>query len=255
MTTTNLSPEQTEARSFIEANDPDLLAGFDESGRREREENCTRCGGSGYVRPWGTCFRCNGNPARYRRVWTETYVDVAAQLKKRIKKSEAAARKAAREQAKRDAARSEFLAANPGLEGALSIDDVSILRSFSVQLDRKGTLSERQVEVALKVAADRYQAEQVAVDAPEGRLDVEGEIVSVKEGTFRMRMTLKVTTPEGGEWLANGSLPASIAALDGSPDGEFSELVGRRVALTATFERSDRRGFAFFKRPAKGREA
>jgi hypothetical protein len=133
---------------------------------------------------------------------------------------------------------------------------------------RYGDLTPRQFEaVVAAVARDAERAagrpEEIKAPAPEGRVTLTGEIVSVKEhesafGVTR-KMTVKVSTPEG-VWLAWMTVPSGLirgaaahsVLLDGSkrPD-PYDGLRGKTVEVTATLTRSDRdESFAFGKRPA-----
>ena len=119
-----------------------------------------------------------------------------------------------------------------------------------------GSLSTAQIDAARKAHADAVQAiedDEKKIAAPEGRHEVQGEIVSVKEshGNYgtSTRMTLKVMGADGGWWLANGTVPAS---LWDAQDDTHTVNTGTPVTLTATVERSDSdSSFAFLKRPSK----
>ncbi len=84
---------------------------------------------------------------------------------------------------------------------------------------------------------------QVPVDGE--RIDVEGEIVSVKLDEWdRQKMTVKIST-DAGTWLCWGTCPDSLPAIP---------LRGCTVAFSATVVRGDRdEHFGFFQRPTKAR--
>jgi hypothetical protein len=103
--------------------------------------------------------------------------------------------------------------------------------------------------------------EEQHVTAPLGRVDFEGEIVSVKLSEDRgfgpqWKCTIKVTT-EAGAWLAWGTLPSSMtdgfvtyAQWSGSP----RDYKGARVSVRATLESAPPRDggephFVFMRRP------
>jgi hypothetical protein len=114
-----------------------------------------------------------------------------------------------------------------------------------------GTLSERQLAAIVKVidreAEKVNQAdapEEVKVDAPAGRQTFTGTVVGRKlhEGYYgsQLKMTVKVTTPEG-IWLCWVTVPTNVDVERGDT-----------VTLTANLTVSDRDpAFAFGKRPTK----
>jgi hypothetical protein len=144
------------------------------------------------------------------------------------------------------------------------------LVDLSYKLTKYGELSERQIEAveraivreteraAVKAAREVAKAALVesGVRAPEGRLVVEGEIVSVKEHETEDHFgnpitTWKMTVRTDAGWLAWSTLPAAI--YDAVRwDAGLPSLVGQRVTFTATLTRSDDDPlFAFAKRPTK----
>ena len=122
---------------------------------------------------------------------------------------------------------------------------VDIINDIADKLNKYANLSEAQINFAIKLHADLtkpYDApsEDVKVPAPEGRLVFTGKVVSVKEYESdwgdSVKMTLKVTTPEG-VWLAWGTAKGNVEK-------------GQEVTLKATVTKSDKDpSFAFFKRP------
>ena len=156
--------------------------------------------------------------------------------------------------AERNAAkRAEIFASSPLLEEALKTDHY-IVRDINDRFRRYGSLSEKQIALVLKIAGDQIKqvevraqrAQEAHVEAPEGRTTVRGTVVSTKmhDGQYGsvLKMTVKVTTPEGS-WLAWGTVPSDIHA---------DVKVGRTVEFDGTFTRSnDKKYFAFFKRPSK----
>jgi hypothetical protein len=134
-------------------------------------------------------------------------------------------------------------------------------------------LSERQIEtgqVALQRAKERevkFQAQAAAdavliaqgVQAPEGKVTVTGEVVSVKwhDNDFGGALKMVVQSDEG--WKVWVTVPKSLqgtSALVSGGEWKFTEDVsaGQRVEFTATLTRSDRDPlFAFGKRPTKAK--
>lgn len=129
---------------------------------------------------------------------------------------------------------------------------VFTLADLRRKLNRFGSLSERQVAFALKLAAEYREAaaageptEEPHVPAPEGRTKVRGRVVSVKgyDGVWghQLKMTVKVETP-GGSWLCWVTVPR-----------EFTAERGAEVEFTATLARGKDEHFAFGKRPTGAR--
>ena len=146
-------------------------------------------------------------------------------------------------------ARDAFYASHPGLQEALGLDH-DVLRDMAGKLYRYGSLSVKQVAYAMKLADEvlHPKPEEAHVPAPEGRVDVQGRVVSMKEqdsdwGTV-VKMLVKTETQEGS-WLCWVTCPDALAAYD---------LRGQEVEFTATLTRSDRDDyFAFGKRPTRAR--
>lgn len=153
------------------------------------------------------------------------------------------------EKERKTEARSVFLEEHPGLEEALKTDH-DIVRDIRAQFKSRCYLSERQIELVLKLKEEAEAPpaeEEPKVPAPHGeRREFEGEVVSVKwqenfYGPDRHVMTVKVWEQKGA-WLVWGTVPRAI-------DDVYR---GDRVRLTATLTRSDRdESFAFMKRPSK----
>jgi hypothetical protein len=153
---------------------------------------------------------------------------------------------------KRATARDKFIAAND-LASVFEVrDQHNILADMYNRLHQWGSLSEKQVAFARKLADEvrnpKPKVEEVKVAAPSGRVTFTGTIVSCKwqEGyTYgdagRAVCTVKVTTPEG-IWLAWGTLPSAV-------DGNCDEQRGRTITLTGTLSAGNEPHFAFFKRP------
>lgn len=118
-----------------------------------------------------------------------------------------------------------------------------------------GDLSERQVAFVGRLLAEAIEKQEKAampvvieptVPAPEGRIEIEGLVISRKwrddDYGGSMKITVKVDTPDG-YFLVWCTEPAAITSERGD-----------MVALTATLKRSDSKDFfAFGKRPSKAR--
>lgn len=215
--------------------------------------SCLRCGGRGYGnwRPdGGRCYKCLGSGAGGLRKayafpsdWTddqcETWTDeYNAKLK---------ARRDAREKAKAEAAESERLqtiAKNIKLAGTRAIN-FKTENSFILDIQAKAQkylLSQKQAD-ALKRACqqerDRKKEAKTEILPPEGRQEITGEVLSVKEHHSMYGVSLKMTVKCDGFRLW-GTVPKSIDPQRGDT-----------VTFTATVQPKEK-GFGFFSRPHGG---
>jgi hypothetical protein len=146
------------------------------------------------------------------------------------------------------------------------------LNDLSYKLGRYGELSERQIEAAATaIIRDTERAERAAsreaekaavvasgVKAPEGKVTVEGEVVSVKWHENDFGGCLKMTVKTDAGWLVWSTVPSAIAGGDSHLDETEGWITtpqldrGARVRFSATLTRSDSDPlFAFAKRPTK----
>lgn len=142
-----------------------------------------------------------------------------------------------------------------GRDGAFLVSEprqVLILREMLGKLNHYGSMSDRAVEFALKLAQELEAAknappreEEKHVPAPEGRVQVRGRVVSVKryEGEFGVsyKMTVKVQEDEGS-WLVWVSVPSGLEVER-----------GETVEFRATLKRGLDEHFALGKRPTNAR--
>lgn len=143
----------------------------------------------------------------------------------------------------------------PDLKDALKVDN-EITQDIRSRFIQFGTLSMKQIELlrTLKKRADeRAQDDSNLIDAPEGRFEITGTVLSVKDTVNDfgpvIKMLVKVET-EAGSWKTWGTVPKSITDLDYF---SIQDLKGSTVKFTGTVKRSDRdKGFSFFSRPVKG---
>lgn len=142
-----------------------------------------------------------------------------------------------------------------GLAAAFESCAHYIVRDIKAKFDRYGAISERQAELCIKLAGEAQRPTEPHVTAPTGRVEVTGEIVSVKSyrGDFRTvtKMLVKVSTP-AGSWRAWGTMPASLMHYC-APVGETGAEKGDTIAFTATLKHGDEPHFAKFSRPTAAR--
>ncbi len=144
-------------------------------------------------------------------------------------------------------------------------DPPGILRDMYDKLHRYGSLSEKQIAFAHKLANQILNPPppkpvERHVPAPLGRVSVRGTIVSVKHYDTdygpSTKMTVKVETPNGS-WLVWVTVPSSISTEFWATPGQHDEIApwlkGKEVEFTATLTRGNDEHFAFGKRPSKAR--
>jgi hypothetical protein len=228
-------------------------------------ETCLRCGGTGHFsyNPMdGTiCFGCRG----HRGQWVEK-ADHDRRAANRVKAAAARERKAARFAAALPGKIVALVAAHPLLAELLYRVDTTdhtayagILGDLLRTLESKGALSVKQIELAERLIREDYeeQAKTEAVDAeraaevaaalpvPTGRIEVEGEVLTVKdyenEHNPRGGLIFKMLVLGDDGWKVWGTVPRSI-----SPDR------GDRVKFTATVKpKEGDETFGYYSRPSK----
>lgn len=225
---------------------------------------CGRCDGEGRLDHYhttfgGICFKCNGSKGE--RVTAE----VARKRERgRVQRRNAAERKVAARQEFHNAQMEAAEAAFPVLaawweemEGNNFLTDLWG-KAFDYEL------SEKQIAAAAATIArkrDRQAARQAEKDAaapaPSGKLEVTGEVVSVKYQDSDFGGAWKMIVKGEGGFKVWATIPAKLwDALEAEADEDHNvqaeEFIGRQVKFTATLEVSDRdESFAFAKRPSK----
>jgi hypothetical protein len=154
-------------------------------------------------------------------------------------------------------AREKFVAAHPSIAAALTAIEEPVhagnhfVKDVLRKLDHFGTLSDKQVAaVEQSLARDVEHAAKKAAeavepkgDAPEGRQEVTGEVLSVQSRESDWGEVLKMLVKLENNSKVWVSVPGSACGTDGG-------LKGKTITIRATFERSkDDKSFAFGKRP------
>lgn len=177
-----------------------------------------------------------------------------AAIRAELRAKAAAERDEERTRKAREASAS-FLAKHEGLEAAFltgASASHTILADLHAKLVKWGSLSDKQVAFALRLADEvrKPRPAEVHVPAPTGRVTVEGEVVSLREvrnpygygsNASTLKMVVRVDTP-AGSWLCWSTVPLSLGG---------SGLRGKRVRFDATLEPGKDAHFAFAKRPTK----
>jgi hypothetical protein len=142
--------------------------------------------------------------------------------------------------------------------------ECEILRDIVAKLQRYGEISEAQegflrrlldqIGRRREIEAERTAEKAAAAPCPEGRIEVEAEVLKVEVRETAYGDTLKMTVKHDTGYLLWGTVPGCLAIFD-APNGEQRGLErGDGVAFTATLQPSDRDPkFGFFKRPSKAR--
>ena len=218
---------------------------------------CGRCGGSGIISAYipvngGECFGCGGagverntTVGEERRRDRETVNRMNRKMLRNEKERAARVAKADAERAEAETKRAAFLAANEGLEDALAALPGDFGVSLRASLATKGTLTEKQVAAALRVAAEVTEREEKATPVVEGRGVIAGIVRSVKTVDTDFGTTFKMIVEDDRGFRLYGTVPNAI--LD---DVE----AGSRVEFTARAEASKNDpAFGFYSRPSKAR--
>ena len=162
-----------------------------------------------------------------------------------------AAKKAARESKKAEQ-RADLIAEHPELTDAFESNN-SFIQDVMWKFHKYAELSDRQI-AAVKTALIRdaeWEAKKAAEyannpakDAPSGRVEVTGEILSIKlrETDFFSVFKMTIKTTDG--WKLWVSLPSSLDEAE----AEVGDTVSMRVTVTPS---NDDPKFAFGKRPSK----
>lgn len=136
--------------------------------------------------------------------------------------------------------------------GRLSDRQIAAVAASFARGDQRQQWAAEKADRQKKIAEEKKALAAAGVKAPEGRVEFEGEIVSVKwhEGQYgygygaRRSGSYKIVVKTSEGWACWVSLPPELSA-----DG--LEVKGRRIRLTATLTQSDRdQLFAFGKRPS-----
>jgi len=247
--------------------------------------SCARCGGRGYGH-WfqdnGVCYECRGTGGHHvrSRKLTKKNGTLTRETARTYLPAIDPAGHAARVEAERVAANIERKTAiRRGLvSGATSPEFLDALRTLgrndqfasSVRhaTIRYGVPTEAQSAAIIKAAARKAEfaakreAEDAAsVDAPTGRVNIEGRIVSVKgrdtDFGYVYKALVVCTDDDGGVFKVYMTATDKLIALGTTPEnGNWSDkaasLRGRVIRCAVTLKPSDDDpSFAFGSRPAK----
>lgn len=233
-------------------------AGYYEKNVRE---DCYKCSGTGSI-SWGveidavirtsqgtktvprSCFTCGGVGYKMR---SQANIDRAEKARERAarKALETAQAEAAEKAAKWADWTAEHADVIEFLENSRAGEPGTFLFEMKDALTWKKALTERQVGVVRRIAEQRRAEAATASSVIEGRIEVTGEVISVKiqDGTYGTVVKMLVRDDRGFKvW---GTLPSTLL-------GEGVQ--GKRVTFTAKVEASKNDAtFGYYSRPTKAR--
>ena len=223
----------------------------------------------------GACHICgNANALSVARFWhepTNTYIEVGETCADKLSDGDALNFASFRKRAKAGVeaaagkAKAEKFLTDAGMSVAYDIwlqKDVdnwgyeeSTISDMVHKLVRYGSLSDKQLSFMGKLIArideraeiEAQRAAEAAAAAPipaEGRMDVQGTILTIKAQESYYGTTLKMLVQHADGWKLWGTVPAALEEAE----------KGDTVSFTATVSVSDDDPkFGFFKRPSKAR--
>lgn len=232
----------------------------------------------------GSCHVCGANAAtvaRFYHIPTNTYVEVGETCMEKMGSGDPKAFKyflKAGRDARQNAAgkaKAEMFLKDAGLDRAWELflewttEDVDYhfrveghmitLSDIVHKLIKYGSISEKQqaylakliemIDNHAKVQAERDAERAAAADVPEGRIEIEGEVVSVKINEGFYGYQIKMTVKHESGWVVWGTMPNALVE---EVEGRQEELKGQKVRFTATVKAAeDDPKFGYFKRPTK----
>lgn len=157
----------------------------------------------------------------------------------------------------------EILSENPGLKEALELDH-TVIRDINFRFSMYGAISEKQIEVVLKIAnqianREKNRLELIDIPAP-GRQTIIGKIVSTKwkqyqfgynRATEVLQGLIIVSSPKG-KWKTWGTISNKFKNLLGEYDSFEKEMLNKIVQFDAVVSVAENDPkMSFFSRPTK----
>lgn len=265
---TNFEPKDYEVEDYLDNQRPQFF-GQDNYEQEVKwwEESMRRALGADWLAKKNHCAHCGNSNVRWitacRHIPTGEVVVFGAVCTDRLGFANKVAFKLAQLQARAEARkvrftiwnkREGFLTSHPSVKDALEAAKLPLhaknffLHDVLAKLDRYGELSEKQVAaITASIARDRdyaakkeAEATEVKGDAPSGRVEVTGIVLTLK-------------SQEG--YMGRGEVLKMLLKLENNSKvwltcTEFDIHRGDKVTVKATFEVShDDKSFAFGKRP------
>jgi hypothetical protein len=224
-------------------NDPETLKMIDLSSFRGNFANKSTCDHCGAWFLYGAVFEHqNGDVIVVGNQCATQAFGFSSRREVDLAKARKAVQLAKERSAKAKAVKA-FLEAHPGLDQVLELEH-PIIQSISSQLIRWGKISDKQVALVHKLAADmqKPKVEEPKIPVVAGRRQLTGKIVSskVQDGPYGSQIKILLICEDGQKlW---GTCPSGLLGND--------PVRGQTVRFTATVEVSPQDPcFGFFKRP------
>lgn len=267
---THFEPADYEVQDYLDNKRPAYCGGPVELWQEEIkwwEADMARVLGKDWVKKCHRCIHCGNTNVRWitavLHIPTGDVVVFGADCTDRLGFANRQAWKLAQLKSKAEAgharlkvwkARTAFLVATPAIAAALDAITEPVhagnlfVKDVLSKLNQYGSLSERQVAAVVKslasdltrAASKAAEALEVKGDAPEGRVEVTGTVLTVKvqEGFYGTSVKTLIKLENNAKvWLT-------------APGGSGAFSKGDTVTVRATFERSkEDRAFGFGKRP------
>lgn len=250
---------------------PAVLAEFpplNDAGNFVRKGTCDHCGARF---DWGSVYQhTSGGHIVVGNVCADKTLTVPSRLELDVRRMKS--RIAAERETARNAAKARAEAAAGGFEWLYAVKhDNATLADIARKCLAWGGITERQLALVKRIhdgtpaewevkkaARDAERAAEEAAAEPvpstDGRIDVEGEVLTLKsqEGYMRGQTVLKMLVKTTRGFKLWGSVPTSLLNDICYDNAGNESLRGKRVAFSAKVERSkDDAKFGFFSRPTK----
>lgn len=228
------------------------------NGKELEWDNCKRCGGEGIMTQFqgtmgGICFECQGGKGDMKPI-----AALRRREQGRVRRVNQANMALHERRMFHNTNVRRAMEINPAAEGWLNeigtdpfLADVWE-KAFKYELSEKqlaavgGTFDRRKERAEAKAAA-----EAAAIEVPEGRYVLTGEVLSTSLKPTDFGMTLKMTVRDERGFRVHGTAPAALIDAIGEEEPGKGGLTGRKVSFTAAVKQGDEKGFGFFSRPNK----
>ncbi|MCC3292617.1 hypothetical protein [Arthrobacter sp. zg-Y1110] len=228
-------------------------------GTEEEWDNCKRCGGEGRMTQFqsvfaGICFECQGSKGSMQPISV-----LRRREQGRIRRTNQAAAALHERRMFHNHNYRRAIELNPAAEKWREefgndpfLADVWE-KAFKYELSEKqlaavgNTFDRRQERADAKAAVIAN-----AVEVPEGRYEINGEVLSTKLKETDYGTTLKMTVRDERGFKVHGTVPSAL--FDDLADRPGAGgLTGKKVLFTAAVKHSDEKGFGYFSRPSKAK--
>lgn len=218
--------------------------------------DCKRCSGEGTMSQFkevygGECFDCRGTKGAHTPVSV-----IRRRAREQVSRNNAAAAKLHARRMRHNSNVRRAVEMNPSAEGWLKAMNEDTYLSNMWENAFAWDLSDKQLATvgahfdrkAARAAAKEAE-KAAAVEVPEGKYELTGEVVSLefKDNQYGYGQVAKMTVKDERGFKVYGTAPASLL--------DEGELEGKKISFTATVSKGREKGFGFFSRPSKARNA